>query len=73
MAAKADPTPDIPPSVRRGFNEAIGLDDPHPGRGWLPSPEQIQRWAAVIRDQREAERLDDHSDAYTNLKSIFDR
>ena len=32
------------------------LDDPKPAPSWEPSPEQIQRWAAQIRDERETER-----------------
>ena len=36
-----------------------GLDDPKPFEGWEPSPAQIAEWAAQIREEREAERIDE--------------
>lgn len=60
MSTNLSRTTDIPTSAMRHFDESIRLDDPHPGKGWLPSPEQIARWAAVIRDEREDVKLDAH-------------
>lgn len=36
------------------FDESVGLDDPIPFPGWLPSPEQIRRWAAQIRAENDS-------------------
>ena len=41
------------------FDESITLDDPRPFEGWEPSPGQIAEWSAIIRDEREAEKLKD--------------
>jgi hypothetical protein len=35
------------------------LDDPKPFPSWEPSPSQIERWAAEIREEREALKLED--------------
>jgi hypothetical protein len=48
----------IPDSVSRHFAECE-LDDPKPFASWEPSPRQIEEWAAIIRDEREALKLED--------------
>jgi hypothetical protein len=41
------------------FDESIGLDDPKPFPSWEPSPAQIEEWSAIIRDEREAMKMED--------------
>jgi len=41
------------------FDESVGIDDPRPFEGWEPSPRQIAEWAAIIREEREAEKQED--------------
>lgn len=47
--------PDIHSPERLRFNESIGIDDPCPFTGWVPSPRQIQEWSAVIRAERDGQ------------------
>lgn len=42
----------IGPKVARGlFDESVGLDDRRPFPEWLPSPNQILKWAAQVREE----------------------
>ena len=40
------------------FDESVTLEDPLPFRGWMPTPQQIADWSAVIRAVAELQRLD---------------
>ncbi len=57
MAQNPEPTAADTLPVNR-FDESITLDDPKPFEGWEPSPAQIAEWSAIIRDEREAEKLE---------------
>ena len=63
ITSTRDPEP--PATEVNRFDESIGLDDPHPGKGWLPSPRQIREWSAIIREEREAARREEENDVST--------
>ena len=44
------------------FDESITFEDSKPFENWEPSPRQIAEWSAIIREQREDERLEDDDD-----------
>ncbi len=58
MATNSDPSAADTLPVNR-FDESITLDDPKPFEGWEPSPRQIAEWSAQIREEREAERIEE--------------
>ena len=57
--SKANTETATKPMPLKNFDESIGLDDPRPFPSWEPSPRQIAEWAAQIREEREAERIDE--------------
>ncbi len=59
MSRQASINPEADALPVKHFDESIGLDDPKPFPSWEPSPRQIAEWAAQIRAEREAERIDE--------------
>ena len=65
MATNPDPTPGEIAEPKE-----LGIDDPSPFPGWLPSPEQIARWSKQIREENEEARRDENGRHHSERELI---